>query len=156
MEQQKARKYEQYGVPQFITFEDFKYTYKGNLKDGKNFIYRCIHRKAQITIDKENILKILAKNENSSIEYKEGKNKHTCENKKREEKKEIKANLILSSNEINELGIKLIKQHLDKPLFFHLDNLKNNNIPFAKNKIKNLLEKYRDESFPEVHNYLTT
>ena len=156
MEQQKTKKYEQYGVPQSITLEDFKYTYKGNLKDEKNFIYRCIHRecKAQITIDKENILKILAKNENSSIEYKEGKNKHTCENKKREEKKEVKANLILSSNEINELGIKLIKQHIDKPLSFHLDNLKNNNIPFAKNKIKNLLEKYREESFPEDHNYL--
>ena len=36
MEQQKTKKYEQYGVPQSITLEDFKYTYKGNLKDEKN------------------------------------------------------------------------------------------------------------------------
>ena len=51
---------------------------------------------SQITIDKENILKVLAKIENNNIEHKEGKNEYICENKRREEKKEIRANLILS------------------------------------------------------------
>ena len=42
----------------------------------------------------------------------------------RRKKIEVKDNNILTSNEINELGLKLIKQHIDKPLYFHLDNLK--------------------------------
>ena len=42
----------------------------------------------------------------------------------RRKKIEVKDNNILTSNEINELGLKLIKQHIDKPLSFHLDNLK--------------------------------
>ena len=33
-------------------------------------------------------------------------------------------------------------------------NLKNDNIPFSKNKIKYYLQKYREESFPEEKNYL--
>ena len=120
------KKYEQFGVPQSITIINYKYTYKGNLKDEKNCIYRCIHRdcKAQITIDNDNILNVLAKNDNLNIQYTSGKNKHSCEINKKEEKKEIPANLILTSNEINELGMKLIKNHIDKPLSFHLDNLK--------------------------------
>ena len=62
--------------------------------------------------------------------------------------------MILTSNEINDLGCKLIKQHIDKPLSFHLDNLKKNNIPFSKNKIKYYLQKYKEESFPEDKYYL--
>ena len=62
--------------------------------------------------------------------------------------------MILSSNEINVLGCKMIKQHLDKPLSFHLDNLKRNNIPFTKNKIKYYLQKYREEFFPKDKYYL--
>ena len=61
---------------------------------------------------------------------------------------------VLTSNEINELGLKLIKQHIDKPLSFHLDNLKKNNIPFKKNKIKYYLQKYREETFPVDLYYL--
>ena len=55
---------------------------------------------------------------------------------------------------MNELGLKLIKSHIDKPLFFHIDNLKNNYVPFNKNKIKYYLQKYREESFPDDKNYL--
>ena len=60
----------------------------------------------------------------------------------------------MNSNEINELGLKLIKQHIDKPLSFHLNNLKKNNIQFKRNKIKYYLQKYREESFPEDLYYL--
>ena len=34
-----------------------------------------------------------------------------------------------------------------------MDNLKKNKIPFKKFKIKNLLQKFRDESFPEDANF---
>ena len=71
MEQEKMKKYEQFGVPQAITIENNKYTYKGNLKDEKIFIYHCIHRdcKAQVTLDKDIILKVLAKKANHNIQY---------------------------------------------------------------------------------------
>ena len=51
MENNLQTKYEFYGVPQSITILNKKYTYKSNLKDEKNFVYRCMHRdcKAQIT-----------------------------------------------------------------------------------------------------------
>ena len=39
-ENQNTKKYEYYGVPQSLTINDYKYTYKTNLKDEKNFIYR--------------------------------------------------------------------------------------------------------------------
>ena len=57
------------------------------------------------------------------------------------QKSELNAKNILTNNEINELGYNLIKQHLKKPLSFHLDNLKINKIPFKIFKIKNLLRK---------------
>ncbi len=43
---------------------------------------------------------------------------------RRKKKIEVKDNNILTNNEINELGLKLINQHIDNPLSFHLDNLK--------------------------------
>ena len=156
MDDNNQTKYEFYGVPQSLTIGIYKYSYKVNTKDENSFIYRCVHRncKAQITIDKDNILKALMKKENSSIIYQEGKNPHSCQKPEVEKKKEINNNMILTSNEINDLGCKLIKQHIDKPLSFHLDNLKKNNIPFSKNKIKYYLQKYREESFPEDKYYL--
>ena len=64
MEDEKEKKYEQYGVPQYLILEDYKYTYKTNQKDEIRFIYRWSNRscKAQITIDKINILKLTIKN----------------------------------------------------------------------------------------------
>ena len=54
--------------------------------------------------------------------------------KKIEHKLDVNNKNVLTSNEINELGLKLIKQHIDKPLSFHLDNLKK--IIFLLKKIK--------------------
>ena len=91
MNQKNQTRYEFYGVPQSLTIENNKYTYKIYLKDEKNFIYRCSHRecKAQITIDKENILKALSQNHNSTIQHKQGKNPHTCKDNEKEKNKEV-------------------------------------------------------------------
>ena len=71
MDDNNQTKYEFYGVPQSLTIGIYKYSYKVNTKEENSFIYRCVHRncKAQITIDKDNILKALMKKENSSIIY---------------------------------------------------------------------------------------
>ena len=157
MEDKKEKKYEQYGVPQYLILEDFKYTYKTNLKDENSFIYRCNNRscKAQITIDKNNILKLIIKNPKEKIEYIKGKHEHNCApTKEKNLKTEVNVNSVLTNNEVNELGKKLIKQHLEKPLSFHIDNLHKNKIPFKRFKIKNLLKIFREETFPEDANYL--
>ena len=145
------------GVPQSLIIEDYKYTYKTNQKDETNFIYRCRNRnfKVQINIDKNNILKTILKNPKTKVGFIKGKHEHNCPAKKEKARKqEVNANAILINNEINEMGYNLIKQHLEKPLSFHLDNLKKNKIPFKRYKIKNLLRKFREGTFPEDANYL--
>ena len=60
------------------------YVYKKVLKYKIKFVYRCQNRNCdgQITNDKDNILKILSKNKDEDITYREGKNEHTCVKKK--------------------------------------------------------------------------
>ena len=88
MEKKSQTKYHYSGVPQSITILDKKYSFKDNLKDKKHFVYRCIHRncKAQITIDKENILKALMKKDSTEFQYKIWKNSHSCTDKAEEKK----------------------------------------------------------------------
>ena len=52
--------YKKYGIPSSIILQNKKYTFKTALANQKQFIYRCFHRKCkgQITIDKENLMKI--------------------------------------------------------------------------------------------------
>ena len=57
-ENEKAPKaYEKLGIPNAIIIENIRYTYKAQLKNKDNFIYRCSNRKckAQVTIDKDNL-----------------------------------------------------------------------------------------------------
>ena len=64
--------------------------------------------------------------------------------------KEVKENSnIININKSNkDLGSQLIKGSLNKPLEWHITNIQNNNINLAKNQIKFLLYKYRNESYP--------
>lgn len=76
---------------------------------------------------------------------KDVKNPILCNEKIAENKtQEVNAHSILTNNEINELGIKLIKQHLDKPQSFQLDNLNKNKITNKRFKIKYLLTKIKE------------
>lgn len=156
MEEQNKKKYQHYGVPQSLFIEGYKYSYKTNSKDETKFIYRCNHRnsKAQIIINKENILKVIIKKGNANVEFIKGKNSYICPSDKANSNSDVlKPDSILTNEELNELGYNLIKQHLDKPLSFHMDILKKNKIPFEKFKIKNLLQKCIEESFPEDANF---
>ena len=116
MKSNNQKKYEQYSVRQVIYIEKDKYSYKCNLKDETNFVYRCIHKalKVQITIDKVNILRALEKKDSTNIQYTLGKNKHRCQIKGEIINKEVNQNSILTSNEIKDLGLNLIKHHIDK------------------------------------------
>ena len=74
--------YKKYGIPGSIIILDKKYIFKTGLANQKQFIYHFIHRKCkgQITIDKDNLLKILTndKGTNENIQYIKGKNEHIC------------------------------------------------------------------------------
>ena len=89
--------YEMLGIPGSLSIKGYIYTYKTELKDKYNFVYRCKNREchAQITIDKDNILKILSKNKEEDIVYREGKNAHTCINKINDTKIEKKKEYLL-------------------------------------------------------------
>ena len=68
-------------------------------------------------------------NPSDKVEWIKGKQEHSCPSTKEKTlTKEVNANTILTNNQINELGYNLIKQHLVKPLSFHIDNLKKNTI----------------------------
>ena len=43
---------------------------------------------------------------------------------------------------------------MNKPLSFHLENLKNNDIKLNKTQIKYLLQKIRENNFPKDEDYL--
>ena len=103
-----------------------------------------MHRnwKAQITINKENLLKVIIKKGNANVEFIKGKNSHICPSDKANSFSDVlKNDSILTNEELNELGYNLIKQHLDKPLSFSMGNLKKNEIPFKKFKIKKFTSK---------------
>ena len=138
--------YKKYGIPGSIIILDKKYTFKTALANQKQFIYRCIHRKCkgQITIDKDNLLKILSYDKEAieNIQYIEGKNEHTCNPAKIIE---INKNNTSGGNENFKLGIELIKKNITKPLQFHINNMKQN---IYVNSIKYNLQKLRDLVFP--------
>lgn len=94
--------YEKLGISNAIIIEYLRYTYKTKLKNKDKFVYRCENRKckAQVTLDKDNLLKILAKNKDSKIEYEVGKNIHSYNNKKENKIKEIQSEKILIDREI--------------------------------------------------------
>ena len=91
-------------------------------------------------VNKDNILKIFSQSKGTNIICKTRKISNKCSNKKPKIIL-VKKETILTNNEINNLGNNLIKQHLEKTLYFHIDHLRKNNIPFSRNKIKNLIQK---------------
>ena len=147
--------YEKLGIKNAIIIEKNRYTYKAKFKNKDNFIYRCSNRKnkAQVTINKDKLLKLLTKNKDSNINH-IGKNPHSYDIKKENKIKEVPSEKILIEEVISKLGNNLIKYHREKSLSFHIDNLKVNKIPFNIIKIKNLLQKFRGENYLNDKNYL--
>ncbi len=115
------------GVPSSLTISGYKYTFKTSKKNENEFIYRCQCRacKAQITINKDNILKILSNANIENISLIKGKHELSC---KKNEVINVKADNINTEEKEKILARELILQNLNEPLTFHLNNLKNNNI----------------------------
>ena len=68
-------------IPKYLNIGDYKYSFKEYLVNDR-YSYRCFHRacKVLITINKENLLKIIIKNDqkNERIEYSTNNTEHSC------------------------------------------------------------------------------
>ena len=138
-------------IPRSLEIENFTYSYKDKLINSF-YSYICKHRtiyKITIKVSNSEKKKYLG-NKSTKFEYLiTSKEKiHTCLNYMKEAKitknKEIKNNLIKS----------LILANLEKPLVFHVENLKNNNIYLTNNQINWSLQKIREEKYPSNDKYL--
>ena len=52
------------------------------------------------------------------------------------------------------MAYNLIKNSLDQPLLFHINNLTSNNIKISRIKIKNILQELREDSYPKDDEFL--
>ena len=147
-ENKNMTKYQILGVPQNIIFQNESYTFKKELINS--FVsYRCINRKcnASLKISLEDAKKIENKEEGiSEIDFTVVGNHdaHKSEKKFSESTDKIK-----TEKENLELAKKLIKNNLQMPLSFHIQNLNTNKIIISNNKLKNLLQSLREENFPK-------
>ena len=154
-------------IPNTVTINKYTYKYKDKLKNNF-FTYRCINRKtcgAVIKIELSQLLKIREKKD-ANIEFvlTGAKKTHTCLNQENNnienesDNKDTQVNEILDKKELQlekEILIKsLIINNIQKPLKFHINNFKSNNINLTKNQVKWNLQKIREQNFPNNNEYL--
>ena len=110
-----------------------------------------------IKINKENISK-LVNNTNEEIEFTitstDKQNKCLKEKISNEAKNVDYEDEKIKKQKTLDLAKNLIFINIQKPLSFHVENLNKNNIHLSKYQIKNLLQKFREESFLLNDKYL--
>lgn len=145
-------------LPKNIQINGLIYKYKDELIN-QNYTYRCKKRK-----NCGFVIKIKKQNQKSTydntyiIKYEvTGKTKeHQCIENTNTDKKDLE----VKNKDINELKYEkykikiLLVNSLDKPLSFHLMNLKNNNIILKPNHVKHLFQKYRELTYPSDTKFL--
>ena len=133
--------------PKSIILNNYLYKFKDKLKNNY-YTYRCKTRKecgAVIKIEKSELEKYIDNN-NEHIKYEFTSNKkfHTCQNKEKnskDHKKNLGSDESLNSedkpkNDTELIITSMILKNIEKPLKFHIDNFKNNNINLTENQIK--------------------
>ena len=131
-----------------INIGNYKYKFKDTLKKG--YCYRCVNRascKLTILIEEAEYKKIMENNKSENIKYtiNSKQQEHTCIEKKIIEINKEKVRT--AKDELN-LAITLIKANIDKTPNFHINNLRNNNINWSNNKIRNLVYRVQEEEYP--------
>ena len=139
-------------IPKSIILDNFTYSFKEK-KKNQEYAYRCKNRKCGviISINEVNLLKIINNIPNSNLEYtKVSKKDHSCD----------KGNIITNTNnaksikETKDLASNIIRQNIEKSLYWHIKNLKDNNINLSYIQIKNLLQQLREECYPNNEDFL--
>ena len=149
-----------FNIPKIIKIEEHTCNFKDSLINDY-YTYRCKFRKdcgLVIKISKIELQKYMNDNKIKPNYIITGEKKvHTCENENERNNKDD--NIIndnqMDDNKNNELLIKsMIIHNISKPLKFHIENFKNNNINLSYNQVKWRLQKYREENFPNDNDYL--
>ena len=149
MEDKKQKtKYEELGIPKNIIIQNNTYSFKKELLND-NVSYRCIHRKckAGLKISIANAKKI-EDNEGAlnTIDFSIN-GEHT--NHPNEKNIVLEGEKVKTEKKLIEMAKILIKQNIQNPLSFHIQNLESNNIKISKIKIKNILQNFREDNFPK-------
>ena len=138
-------------ISNYLPINNFQYSFKRKLAKEK-YSYLCYHWncKVLITIDKNNLLKIISNQNKESEEtillINNGKD-HTCIKNSIEEVKNIKTeahNIDLDKN--------LINNKFEKSLLWHISNLKS--LILTKIQIKDLLQEQRKLRYEPDHEFL--
>lgn len=79
---------------------------------------------------------------------------HKCKNKIIEKAKSEESDSKIKYQKNKELASNLILLNIQKPLSFHISNLKKNNIMLSINQIKYLIQKVREQNYPSNKKYL--
>lgn len=140
-------------IPKFINIKGYELNYKSPLLKGNifRFRYRKIGCKYFIRINEENLNKILNKEKNITFEE---INIH--ENHKNKSIKVETSDDVETEQDKNKLAIQLINFNIYQSLEFHVNNFKNNQINWKKNKIRRLLYAIRESTYPKDEIFLNS
>ena len=136
----------------YINIKGYELNFKSPILKNNIYRYRCKNLKFKyfVKIDGTNLKKLL--NKDKDITFMEF-NQH--ENHKDEMKIQTNTDIILTVDDLNKFAKQIIINNINKPLQFHLDNLKNNKINWKKGKVRNLLYKIHEETFQKDEIFLS-
>ena len=139
-------------IPRKLFLDDYEYTYKDELVNDY-YTYRCTHKYDCKVVLKIHLDELINYNKNNKKEIKyiitSSKKIHTCKSIKNDNNKNDEEEFVLANNikKNKDLIYAIILKNLNKPLSFHMDNLKNNNVILTTNQIKWILQKLREKEY---------
>ena len=140
-------------IPKFINIKGYELNYKAPPLKGNIFRFRCRKTgcKYFIRINEENLNKILNKEKNVTFEEINAHENHKNKSIKVETSDDVE-----SEQDKNKLAIQLINFNINQGLEFHVNNFKNNQINWKKNKIRRLLYAIRESTYPKDEIFLNS
>jgi len=151
-------KSERLGIPNRLLIEGYRYSFKDVLKNNR-FSYKCRARHCGVLMNIErkelDKLKLNGHNEIHYILSKE----HTCIIKKDENENRPSNILQKEENRVREKEAfnrekSTVLYNIDKPLSWHVNNMKELNFEMSNEKIRNILQYQKEKKFPYDNQFL--
>ena len=142
-----------FGVPNKLIIDGYYYNFKDSLKNNR-FSYRCRCKKCatHLTIEKNELDKILYGGSNEITYYLN--REHICgdgnENTNNTSKKIVK----LTDRDIYLKGKQTVLNSVNKPLYWHVKNIKDSGFNLSVEQILNILRYEREKKFPYDNQFL--
>ena len=151
-------KSERLGIPNRLLIDGYRYSFKDVLKNNR-FSYKCRARHCGVLMNIErkelDKLKLTGHIEIHYILSKE----HTCIIKKNEDENKPSNILQKEENRVREREAfnkekSTVLYNIDKPLTWHVGNMKELNFDMSNEKIRNILQYQREKKFPYDNQFL--